>query len=95
MSTKNNSGVYLLKCPYQGTTMLKIGFSKNVKKRIKTHKTSNPLLEIIGYIQEDDYKWLEKEIHKKCSKYKYSTEWFYYKEEIINYFKQHERFTNI
>lgn len=95
MHTTDNSGVYLLACPYAGTTMLKIGFAKDVKKRIKTHKSSNPLLEVIGYIYSEDYKWLEKDIHKKCSKYKYSTEWFFYKEEIINYFKKHENFKEL
>lgn len=95
MPTVNNSGVYLLACPYSGTTMLKIGFAKDVHKRIKTHKTSNPLLEVIGYIYSEDYKWLEKHIHQRCAKYKYSTEWFFYRDEIINYFKEHEQFRTV
>ena len=95
MPTVNNSGVYLLSCPYSGTVMWKIGFAKDVYKRIKTHKTSNPLLEVIGYIASEDYKWLEKEIHKKCSKYRYSTEWFFYKQEIIDFFENHEQFKKI
>jgi predicted GIY-YIG superfamily endonuclease len=51
-----NSGVYLLKSPYKGIEMLKIGCSKNVLSRVKTHKSSNPLAEFIGYIETDNYK---------------------------------------
>lgn len=89
------SGVYLIKCPYEGIEMLKIGFSKDVLKRLKQHKTSNPLIEVIGYIAEKDYKWLEKEIHYKCRKYQYKTEWFYNKPEIITYFTSHENFIQL
>lgn len=86
------SGVYLIRCPYEGITMLKIGFSKNVAKRLKTHKSSNPLIEIIGYIESDNYKWLEKDIHYKCRLHKYKTEWFYDKPQITNYFLTHTNF---
>lgn len=89
------SGVYLIKCPYQGIDMLKIGFSKDVLKRIKQHKTSNTLQEPIGYIASDNYKWLEKDIHHKCRKYKFNTEWFFYKDVIVDYFKDHENFIKL
>jgi hypothetical protein len=85
-------GVYLLRCPYNNITMLKIGFSNNVLKRLKTHISSNPLIEPIGFIMTDDYKTLEKEIHKKCNIYKYSTEWFYDKSQIVEYFKTHNSY---
>lgn len=49
-------GVYLIKCPYDGVEMLKIGCSKNILKRIKNHVSSNPLVEVVGYIQTDNYK---------------------------------------
>lgn len=89
------SGVYLLKVPYNGTNMLKIGYSKNIVKRLKTHISSNPLLQVIGYIETDDYKRLEKEIHYKCRNYHYKLEWFYDREVIINYFKENELFKEI
>jgi|688.fasta_scaffold1197249_2 hypothetical protein len=85
-----NSGVYLLECPYEGVTMLKIGFSKDVVKRLKQHQTSNPYIVPLGYIQSDDYKYLEKSIHHKCRIYKLKKEWFLNKEQIKNYFKEHK-----
>lgn len=87
-----SKGVYLIKCKYSGVDMLKIGFSNNVEKRLKQHKTSNILLEPIGFIETDDYKTLEKDIHYKCRKYRYNLEFFYYKEVIIDLFKNHPNF---
>ena len=88
------SGVYLLECPYEGITMLKIGYSKDVVKRLKQHKTSNPYIVPLGYIETIEYKSLEKEIHYKCRNYKLKKEWFLNKEQIKNYFFKHEDFKN-
>lgn len=88
----NISGVYLIKCEYDGLDMLKIGCSKNILKRFKQHTTSNPLHKPIGYIVTDNYKWLEKDILYKCRLHKYNKEWFFYKDVIINYFKNHENY---
>ena len=82
-----NSGVYLLECPYDGVTMLKIGYSKDVVKRLKQHKTSNPYVIPLGYIETDNYKQLEKELHYKCRMYKMTKEWFLNKEGIKTHFK--------
>ena len=87
-----NSGVYLLECPYDGVTMLKIGFSKDVVKRLKQHKTSNPYIVPLGYIESSDYKFLEKQIHIKCRSYKLKEEWFLNKQEIKDYFYGHTNF---
>lgn len=87
-----NSGVYLLQCPYEGVTMLKIGFSKDVYKRLKQHKTSNPYIIPIGYIITDNYKQLEKDIHHKARIYKVKKEWFLNKEQIIQFFKEHTNY---
>ena len=84
-----NSGVYLLECPYDGVTMLKIGYSKDVVKRLKQHKTSNPYIVPLGYIETKEYKSLEKEIHYKCRSFKLKDEWFLNKEQIKNYFYEH------
>lgn len=86
------SGVYLLKCPYKGINMLKIGCSKNVLKRIATHKSSNPLIEVLGVIISEDWFNLEREIHLKCKAYRFRLEWFYFNEKILDYFKTFERF---
>lgn len=87
-----NSGVYLLECPYDGVTMLKIGFSKDVVERLKQHKTSNPYIVPLGYIESSDYKFLEKQIHIKCRSYKLKEEWFLNKQEIKDYFYGHTNF---
>ena len=89
-----NSGVYLLECPYDGVTMLKIGFSKDVVKRLKQHKTSNPYINPLGYIEAGNYKELEKTIHYKARAYKFKKEWFLNKEQIKNYFYEHKDFKN-
>ena len=87
-----NSGVYLLECPYEGVTMLKIGFSKDVVKRLRQHKTSNPYIIPIGYIATEDYKEIEKNIHYKARQYKVKKEWFLNKECIKEYFYNHENY---
>jgi len=89
------SGVYLIKTSYNNIDLLKIGFSKDVQKRIKQHKTSNKLQEPIGFIATDNYKWLEKDIHHKCRNYKFNTEFFFYKSVIVDYFKNHENFKEL
>lgn len=91
----NIQGVYIIECPYDGINMLKIGCSSNIYKRLNNHKSSNPLIESIGYIKSNNYKWLEKDIHHKCRNYKYKGEWFYKNENIINYFKTHKDFIQI
>lgn len=88
------SGVYLLECPYEGVTMLKIGFSKDVVKRLKQHKTSNPYIVPLGYIETVDYKQLEKDIHYKARMFKVKKEWFLNKEQIKKYFYEHTNFKN-
>jgi hypothetical protein len=89
-------GVYLLKAPYDGIDMLKIGFSKNILKRIKSHISSNPFLEVIGWIETEDYKRLEKQIHWKCRTFRYkNTEWFRYKEAITDFFTGHKDFKTL
>ena len=87
-----NSGVYLLECPYEGIIMLKIGYSKDVVKRLKQHKTSNPYIVPLGYIETNEYKQLEKEIHYKARMFKLKKEWFLNKEQIKNYFYDHPKY---
>lgn len=90
-----SKGVYLIKCPYSNIDMLKIGFSNNIEKRIKQHKTSNILIEPIGFIETDDYKELEKDIHYKCRKHRYNLEFFFCKDVILDLFKKHPNFIKL
>lgn len=89
------SGVYLLESTHKGISLLKIGYSKDVFRRVKTHKTSNPLIKPIGYIQTSFYKEYEKLMHKKCIKYKYTDEWFFDKDAIRQHFLNHTDFKTI
>lgn len=71
--------------------LLKIGFTEDLKKssRFQTYKLHNPTCKIlyeISNLSED----IEKRIQYKFRdlKYKnYGNEWFYYSEDIINFFK--------
>lgn len=87
-----SSGVYLLECNYNGVDVYKIGFSKDVHKRIKTHISSNPLLKPIGYISTADYKWMESEIHYKCRHLRMNKEWFFKREGILKEFENNINF---
>lgn len=65
---------------------IKIGYSKNINKRLKQLNTGNDKkLYILGYIQGDKDK--EKEIHKKFSKFRIRSngEWFYPDQELIDF----------
>jgi len=88
-------GVYLIECPYDGINMFKIGCSGDIIKRLKTHKSSNPLIENLGYIKSNNYKLLEKDIHHRCRKFKYKGEWFYKNKDITEYFQNHENFEQL
>lgn len=66
------SYIYVLKC----NDSVKIGFSINVEKRLKSHQTSNPFVEFVNKYEAP--KWVEKYLHKKLSHSLKSgcTEWF-------------------
>ncbi len=64
----------------------KIGYSTNVKKRIKTLQTSYPhQLTIISAIHGD--KLLEEQLHNLFSQYRLKGEWFILSEDIAEYFQ--------
>jgi hypothetical protein len=56
---------------------IKIGYTANVAKRLQTHRTSNPGLELIAVIEEGDRN-AEKALHRLMGGHRCSgtTEWY-------------------
>lgn len=72
------------------TGPIKIGFSKNIKKRLQTLQTANPYtLYVIGYMPGD--KKVEKAIHRKFSYINIFREWFFYDANLMQYIKQNTK----
>lgn len=65
---------------------LKIGYSDNIMKRLKAYETHSPNHSLLflkkGQKEEEVY------LHNKFKKFRYDKEWFYYNEEIIDYFEE-------
>lgn len=80
---RDNSGfVYFLK-PENAETPIKIGRAKSIERRIYQLQTSLPYdLEIVGFIETDDYISLEEEVHEKLKEYRLRREWFNIDENI-------------
>lgn len=84
--------IYLIKTVFHDVEnncalpLLKIGYAKNVKNRMETYKTCNPLVEKLNE-REGDYE-LESYLHKYFSKFLYPSccEWFYYDQSIVDNF---------
>jgi len=72
----NNHWIYIIgdtESPY------KIGFTKDPEKRLSTLQTGNPKKLTIHYkeqINENEVKFIEKQIHKELKRKKISGEWF-------------------
>lgn len=65
---------------------VKIGYTKNIHKRLSQLQTSSPVkLEVLHLIDGDVS--LEKELHKMFKNYRANGEWFNYNSEIIEYFQ--------
>ena len=78
---------------YTYKTILKIGYTndKTPEKRFTSYEVANPSYDILYTIPnctEDD----EKKLHYYFEKYKYDygDEWFYYEDEIIEFFDTHK-----
>lgn len=68
---------------------LKIGYTKNIHKRLSQLQTSNPIkLEVLHLIDGDVD--LEKELHLLFKDFKTQGEWFVFNESILDYFKDKE-----
>jgi hypothetical protein len=78
--------IYLIKVAYEKVTLLKVGYSKNIKKRLDQYTTENPLFELLDY-REGDRK-LEELLHDLFKEYKFEKgrEWFYYNDYIVDNF---------
>ena len=75
--------IYLLKSgPY-----IKIGYTKNIEARKKAYRTHNPNAVWIDIKDGDQID--ESNLHQKCKKYKYDTEWFFDDPEIRLIFKEY------
>ena len=65
---------------------VKIGFTKNINKRLSQLQTSSPVkLEVLHLIEGNV--GLEKELHQKFKHYRTSGEWFNYDSSILEYFQ--------
>ena len=65
---------------------LKIGYTKNVRKRLTQLQVSNPIkLELLHLIEGDSN--LEKELHLLFQEYSINGEWFKYDNNILRYFQ--------
>ena len=47
--------LYLIKLKGETNTLLKIGYTKDMDKRLKTYKTHNPLVELIDMKEGNTY----------------------------------------
>lgn len=76
--------IYLIK----SREWYKIGYARNLLKRVAQYSTYNPDVEFIAYGYGDES--IESEIHSilKESKHKYRMEWFLASEEQINFIKE-------
>jgi len=79
--------IYLISSITSDTALLKIGYTKDINKRILAYKTHNPTINLL-YVGEGN-KENEKFLHLYFDRYRYndSKEWFYYTPLIIEYFK--------
>jgi len=85
-----NSYVYLayMNTDYKGNSIVKIGYSKNPKKRIEDLKTGNPNIVLLTYATGSMN--TEKILHNMFLKNIFNGEWFSFhmqKEEVIDMFK--------
>tara|TARA_B100000085_G_C18500857_1_gene495419 strand:- start:895 stop:1200 length:306 start_codon:yes stop_codon:yes gene_type:complete len=71
----NNDDLYIIQSDVTG--MIKIGRSKNPRKRLKQLQTGNPnKLKLIAAFEGQG--WREKIIHERLSRYRLEGEWFSY-----------------
>ena len=64
---------------------VKIGFTKNINKRLSQLQVSSPVkLEVLHLIEGNVS--LEKELHRKFKEFRTSGEWFNYDSSILEYF---------
>lgn len=76
----------------ESSNYIKIGYAKDVDKRIKQYETHNPKFNLIDATIGDLTD--EAELHRNLKPYKYKNEWFYFNKDVIiiwlNYVKSKE-----
>ena len=77
---KEKGFTYLIK---QGK-FYKIGYTVDLKSRILSYETHNIDFKVIGYLNGN----CEKELQKMFKEYHYKKEWFHKNKEILNEFKK-------
>lgn len=71
------------------TNKIKIGFSNDVKNRLKQLQTSCPFeLKVLLLIEGDEAK--EKELHIKFKKYRVNGEWFEHVEQLTKFIEENK-----
>ena len=81
--------LYLIKLKGETNTLLKIGYTKDIDKRLKAYKTHNPLIELVDIKEGSTFD--ESCLHNKLKEYLFdnSKEWFIEDNEIYNTWKNY------
>ena len=81
--------LYLIKLKGETNTLLKIGYTKDIDKRLKAYKTHNPLIELVDIKEGNTFD--ESCLHNKLKEYLFdnSKEWFIENEEVYNIWKNY------
>ena len=82
--------LYLVKLKGESQTLLKIGYTKDIDKRLKTYKTHNPLIELIDIKEGKSID--ESNLHNLLKQYSFedSKEWFVENSEIYRIWKEYK-----
>lgn len=72
----------------ENENLYKIGYTANLKTRMSTYKTHNPECVLINTIEGSSND--EKQLHKLCEEYRYSKEWFYKNDDILELFNNYK-----
>jgi DNA-binding XRE family transcriptional regulator len=78
--------IYLISCDDK---FLKIGYTKNIKKRLRELQTSNPIKLELCHLIDGDVN-LEKELHFMFKYLRSQGEWFDFDNSILQYFADKE-----
>lgn len=83
--------LYLIKLKGETNTLLKIGYTKNIDKRLKAYKTHNPLIELVDVKEGSIFD--ESCLHNQLKEYLFddSKEWFIENDKIYNIWKSYNR----
>jgi hypothetical protein len=90
-SRKKSRGAFVYLFHDEHQNLLKIGFTENPQRRFKEIKNANTnKITFIGYFEGS--RTNESILHNIWKKYRKRLEWFYYADEIVDYFRNHPKF---